>query len=48
MTASPRSLAWSPISGSLDQVLECEKLQSAHCPHTNERGAQRTNIYLVI
>src|SRR5205807_4506631 len=27
-----------PFRGSLDQVLNCERLQSAHCPRTGERG----------
>ena len=33
MTASPRSLAWSPISGSLDQVFKCEKPGQHISPH---------------
>ncbi len=33
MTTSPRSLAWSPISGSLDQVLKCEKPGQHIFPH---------------
>ena len=48
MTANPRSLGWSPISGSLDQVLKCEKPGQHIVPASSKRGAQRTNIYLVI
>src|ERR1700747_2453965 len=33
MTASPRSLAWSPITGSLDQVFKCEKPGQHISPH---------------
>jgi hypothetical protein len=33
MTASPRSVAWSPISGSLDQVFKCEKPGQHISPH---------------
>ena len=33
MTASPRSLAWSPISGSLDQVFKCKKPGQHTSPH---------------
>jgi hypothetical protein len=41
MTASPRSLTWSPISGSLDQVFKCKKLQSAHCPRPKCAGLSK-------
>jgi len=33
MTANPRPFAWSHISGSLDQVLKCEKPGQHISPH---------------
>ena len=41
MTTTPRSVPWSPISGSLDQVLKCEELQSAHCPRAKCAGLSK-------